>query len=98
LVSAARAAAGCELELTAGVIDSQSVKAAASPSLSGFDVGKRIKGRKRHIINVICSSLIACVVHTANNKARDGAPASSVSSIVSRPNCATSSRLADMMD
>lgn len=31
------------------VVDSQSVKAPSAPSGGGFDAGKRIKGRKRHI-------------------------------------------------
>lgn len=31
------------------VVDSQSVKAPSAPSGGGYDAGKRIKGRKRHI-------------------------------------------------
>lgn len=34
---------------SAAVVDSQSVKAPSAPSGGGFDAGKRIKGRKRHI-------------------------------------------------
>lgn len=74
LVSAARTAAGREVQPTAGVIDSQSVKTSENTSLSGYDAGKRIKGRKRHIITDTCGNLIACEVHTANIQDRDGAP------------------------
>lgn len=74
LVSAARRAAGRDPQPTAGVVDSQSVKTSENTSLSGFDAGKRIKGRKRHIITDTCGNLIACQVHTANIQDRDGAP------------------------
>ena len=74
LVAAARLAAGRDKQPTGGVIDSQSVKTSENTSLSGFDAGKRIKGRKRHIITDTCGNLIACEVHTANIQDRDGAP------------------------
>jgi transposase len=44
-----RQRAGREASPTAGVIDSQSVKAPAAPGGGGYDAGKRVKGRKRHI-------------------------------------------------
>ncbi|MFD7408011.1 IS5 family transposase [Streptomyces sp. NPDC059866] len=61
-----RIAEGREAEPTAGIIDSQSVKAAASvPSASrGYDGGKKINGRKRHVI-VDCLGLLLMVSVTA---------------------------------
>ena len=66
LVAAARRAAGRGAQPTAGVIDSQNVKTSENTSLSGFDAGKRIKGRERHILTDTGGNLIACQVHTAN--------------------------------
>ncbi|BFV61204.1 IS5 family transposase [Kitasatospora sp. CMC57] len=63
-----RAAAGRDLEPTAGIIDAQSVKAAASvPSVSrGFDGGKKVNGRKRHIVVDTLGLLLAVMVTAAN--------------------------------
>ena len=35
---------------TAGCLDSQSVKCTAVPGVRGYDAGKKINGRKRHIL------------------------------------------------
>lgn len=59
---------------TAGSIDSQSVKNALAVEERGYDAGKKIKGRKRHLLVDTCGLLIAAVVHSASIQDRDGGP------------------------
>jgi transposase len=69
-----RMAEGREGSPSAGVIDSQSVKTTESGGIRGYDAGKKIKGRKRHILTDTCGYLVHAVVHAADIQDRDGAP------------------------
>jgi putative transposase len=69
-----RVAEGREASPSAGVIDSQSVKTTESGGIRGYDAGKKIKGRKRHILTDTCGYLVHAVIHAADIQDRDGAP------------------------
>jgi transposase len=66
---------GRELEPTAAIIDAQSIKCAdtVGAATSGYDAGKKIKGRKRHIAVDVEGWLLAIWVSAASVQDRDGA-------------------------
>jgi putative transposase len=63
---------GKNSQASAAILDSQSVKTTSVGGIRGYDGGKKINGRKRHILVDTLGFLMAIVVHSAGIQDRDG--------------------------
>lgn len=64
---------GREAAPSAAVLDAQSTRSSPQGGDSGYDAGKKIKGRKRHLITDTLGLLLAVSVTAASVQDRDGA-------------------------
>jgi putative transposase len=58
---------------SAAILDSQSVKTTERGGEHGYDAGKNVNGRKRHILVDTLGLLLVVIVTAANTQDRDGA-------------------------
>jgi transposase len=64
---------GRNAEPTGAIVDSQSVATSAQGGPKGYDAGKKIKGRKRHLMTDTLGLILAIVLLPANVQDRDAA-------------------------
>ena len=70
-----RARIGRNEQPTAAVIDAQSTRGSPQGGDTGFDAGKKVKGRKRHLVVDTLGLLLAVTITAASVQDRDAAPA-----------------------
>jgi len=64
---------GRKRQPSAGIIDSQSVKSTETSDERGYDAGKKVNGRKRHLLVDTIGLVLLVMVLPANIQDRDGA-------------------------
>ena len=74
---------------TAAILDAQSTRGSPQGGGSGYDAGKKVKGRKRHLLVDTLSLLLAVSVTAASVQDRDGAHPLVASALAKHPSIQT---------